>query len=455
MQTNSEHSMQHKGFSICCAPSRNSSACFSKSLNRTHMKDTTMLTNKKEKLMGTIASELWLRNCDDASLDVDDDEEYLRIPKNEKARKPTPTSLSPTVADLFYARINGEDIDSCGLGSPDLMGLTEHSSDDYNSMIDNGDGQDALDHGEEAEFGGEDQSSAELNSFAMLGFGSDVDPEKPTSISTFASSRSGTNTEDEEEDSGIKLSVREIQQYVKKHMSKQFQADIPDEVWDFMFNNSSADKTRRLKSSQVYDSEDSEQEEDDDKQTVVSAITEATEYCKAPQDQHETSTLIQTPISTPLATTKNKKSKPTKTVSFGEISLRLYERILDINPAVTSGAALGIGWRYKQGGTLPVEDWEFRRRYSRRSSNELILPRHVRETIFIEELGYSMKQVASATRSIRRCKERRRVTVENLNLPGVERLEERVENASRAIKGMLSLGQRKGLIKTPKSKRRS
>ena len=128
-----------------------------------------------------------------------------------------------------------------------------------------------------------------------------------------------------------------------------------------------------------------------------------------------------------------------KSVSFSDVTIRHYERILEINPAVTSGAAIGIGWRYNGGGTISVEDWEHRRSRSRRSAHELLLPRQVRDIMLEHELGYSQKEIAKATRIIRKVKDRRRVTVENLSQPGVAKLEQKVEKVSRAIKGLLRI----------------
>jgi hypothetical protein len=67
------------------------------------------------------------------------------------------------------------------------------------------------------------------------------------------------------------------------------------------------------------------------------------------------------------------------------------------------------------------------------------MPRHVREGL-LKELGYTQKDIAEATRIIRKAKDRRRTTLANLSSQGME---EAVEMASRKVKGLLSFGRRK------------
>jgi hypothetical protein len=137
------------------------------------------------------------------------------------------------------------------------------------------------------------------------------------------------------------------------------------------------------------------------------------------------------------------KAKENLSVSFADVQVRYYERILDINPAVTSGAAIGIGWRYKRGGTLPIEEWELRKSSDVRRANDLLIPRHVRETI-LQNAGYTQKDIAEAVRIILKAKNKRKQTIQNL---GAEGIEEAVESASRRVKSIISLGVKRGLVK--------
>ena len=137
-------------------------------------------------------------------------------------------------------------------------------------------------------------------------------------------------------------------------------------------------------------------------------------------------------------------SKRNLKVKFSYIHIRYYQRALEINPAVTNGPAIGIGWRYKRGGKMLVEDYEAQRGGHPRTSQELILPRPIREKILVEA-GYDQKQIAEAIRIIRKAKDRRKVTAQNLGT-SAEAMEETVEAAARRFKGLLSFGKRSGLV---------
>jgi hypothetical protein len=70
------------------------------------------------------------------------------------------------------------------------------------------------------------------------------------------------------------------------------------------------------------------------------------------------------------------------------------------------------------------------------------MPRHLRKGL-LKELGYTQKDIAEATRIIRKAKDRRKTTVANLSSQGME---EAVEMASCKVKGLFSFGKKKGLL---------
>ena len=119
------------------------------------------------------------------------------------------------------------------------------------------------------------------------------------------------------------------------------------------------------------------------------------------------------------------------TVTFGRVHIRLYERILCDNPAVTSGPPLGIGWNYKAyKRTFVVDEWEELRAPGRRKYNEMLMPRTDREALLCK-LGYTQKEIASSVRTILRVKTRRLQTINNLD---AQQFEEFVEAACRGLK---------------------
>jgi hypothetical protein len=148
-------------------------------------------------------------------------------------------------------------------------------------------------------------------------------------------------------------------------------------------------------------------------------------------------------IPEPAAATTATTSQGTiiKKVAFSYVVLRQYERCLSDNPAVQSGPAIGIGWRYKKGGVFDVDEFEQGRGVPR-SSDELVLSRPVREKI-LKDAGYSQKEIADMVRNILKAKNNRRQTVNNLNAQGVE---EAVENAKKRVGRLLSFGRSKDIL---------
>jgi hypothetical protein len=302
---------------------------------------------------------------------------------------------------------------------------------------------------------------------------------------------SGNGSQEMNSDSDAGISVREIEEMVMANMPKHVLDQIPKEAWSTIFGNAQAG------SSYMSNEEDGMEEDDeeylvDDDITEVSDITGPTLFkmmdngMPSPKSKRETRwesddappELVPTGWAsdslsgvddagvTIQRSTSNSNSnrvdfagqvqavtmqptirKDNLKVTFNTVDVRYYERILDINPAVTNGAAFGIGWRYKRGGCHPVDEWESKRGRYRRP-NELVLPRHVREAL-LKDLGYTQQDIAAAVRVIFKAKNKRKQTVQNL---GTEQVEEVVESAARRVKNILSLGMKKGLVST-KSKR--
>lgn len=133
---------------------------------------------------------------------------------------------------------------------------------------------------------------------------------------------------------------------------------------------------------------------------------------------------------------KTTGGKKKRSVSFCEVKVRNYERILEVNPSVTSGPALGIGWNYspEEDEIFSLENFEETREHFRRHSmKDLALPRCERESI-LQSLGYTQKEIAGSVRTIIRLKNQRKQTIHNLHASSVE---EFVEMATRKVKRVL------------------
>jgi len=142
-----------------------------------------------------------------------------------------------------------------------------------------------------------------------------------------------------------------------------------------------------------------------------------------------------------------KNSKKNRSVSFCEVQIRNYERVLEVHPSVTSGPAIGIGWNFLPDDEIfSLEYYEEARQYSRCDSIEqLVLPRGKREHV-LRSWGYSQKEIAWSVRTILRSKHQRKQTIQNLHSSSVE---EFMEKATRKIKHVLSfpLNTRKKAMK--------
>jgi hypothetical protein len=410
----------------------------------------------KDVLVGLIAKEMVRSGQDEANV----------LP--EEADAPTMSA-----EDIFYAQMNGEAIDSRH-SKQSIFSDDDELDDDIDDDDDDGFSDAHSFAGlalPEDGYAGLEVEGASEKSSSMRSTRSSVETVSKASRSSRSSQSSGDDT----------LSMDEIQCYVRENMPEEVRNKIPQEAWGRIFGDSLLGDETSKPPNKVEVLEDEEKEEDDDS-SVISDLTEYTEFIKSASTKPEDAAKV-----VPMAPDEAKwdvdicpslqpdfspaenrsfrstrsresasmtspsdrggvslrtdlsgsilKSEHTKGVRFNIVQVRYYERILDINPAVTSGAAIGIGWRYKRGGHVSVNEWELQRGDLRRSK-DLIMPRHLRQGL-LKEIGYTQKDIAEATRIIRKAKDRRKTTIANLSSQGME---EAVEMATRKVKGLLSFG---------------
>eukprot|EP00957_Ditylum_brightwellii_P144576 11012971-Ditylum_brightwellii.AAC.1 len=87
--------------------------------------------------------------------------------------------------------------------------------------------------------------------------------------------------------------------------------------------------------------------------------------------------------------------KGRRSVSFGVIKVRGYERALGDHPCVTSGAPVTLGWRYRQYRDLSVDEYE-RARGPTRQREQFRMPREARVQILLNETDASVKDIKEA-----------------------------------------------------------
>ena len=124
-------------------------------------------------------------------------------------------------------------------------------------------------------------------------------------------------------------------------------------------------------------------------------------------------------------------SHPTydRVVSFGDVQVRYYERIISDTPTCRKGPSLGIGWNYRIGFESTVEEYEELQRIY--VNEECLLSRNQREVI-LKKWGYTDQDIAQSVRQNRRILNRRRQTMQNLGA-GTTKVEEFIESIRRKV----------------------
>ena len=122
------------------------------------------------------------------------------------------------------------------------------------------------------------------------------------------------------------------------------------------------------------------------------------------------------------------------TITFGQVNIREYERVLGDNPSVTSGPPLSIGWRYSPSTlNMSIDDYE-ENKGSPRTSSEYLVPKSIRVATLKEHADIPHREMVNAVRDIQKTKSQRRKTVVNLSMASTEEL---IEGAKIKVKSIL------------------
>jgi hypothetical protein len=178
------------------------------------------------------------------------------------------------------------------------------------------------------------------------------------------------------------------------------------------------------------------------------------------------------------ATPESKPNFAGCNVRFGDLEIRVYERILGDNPSCSSGPPVGIGWNFYSFTAPPsgapsangesfrdlsdpeddsqdagrntrtelvvsLEKYE-RTRGPRCEAHDLVLARQMREELLVEA-GYTRGQMADAVRQSLKVKHQRRQTVTNFKL---EDAEEVIEKTTRTLKRLFMSGENRKKTRT-------
>lgn len=127
-----------------------------------------------------------------------------------------------------------------------------------------------------------------------------------------------------------------------------------------------------------------------------------------------------------------------KSVTFTNLDIREYEIIPSINPGVSKGAALGIGWNYVEQEPISVNDFETYRSGPPRQMAEMKLTVNQRLDR-LEASGYTRREIQHTIKSINIARRKRRETLESMHSHGIqEKMQEWKSALSKLIKGLKS-----------------
>ena len=106
---------------------------------------------------------------------------------------------------------------------------------------------------------------------------------------------------------------------------------------------------------------------------------------------------------------ETRNTKPLrKSVSFHQVHIREYERIVGDNPSVTAGPAVSMAWNHHEHTSLTVSDYESTRP-PRRTHPQIQMPANVRRQ-HLENSGASWKEIQDAQTEIRRVQKNRQAS---------------------------------------------
>lgn len=123
-------------------------------------------------------------------------------------------------------------------------------------------------------------------------------------------------------------------------------------------------------------------------------------------------------------------------VQFSTVTIRDFPRTIGDNPASSAGLSVSIDWKYEAEHTLPLDEYEERRK-PRRNGREMIMPPQLREAI-LREAGFSRAEFVRALRELNVIRGQRRRTYETLHLQPFQALTEKL---SRKFLNLVTMGE--------------
>lgn len=139
-----------------------------------------------------------------------------------------------------------------------------------------------------------------------------------------------------------------------------------------------------------------------------------------------------------LSSTGSESKDKDLRVRMHKVQIREYPIVLGNNPGVSRGPPLTIDWEHCTHEEFDFEEYESVRP-PRRTQVEMYMPLMVREHI-LKQSGFTRKEIREAVRITNISRNKRKQTIDRLNL---SRAEETLESAQRKLRKLLSFNSKK------------
>ena len=104
---------------------------------------------------------------------------------------------------------------------------------------------------------------------------------------------------------------------------------------------------------------------------------------------------------------QHQDSTVSKSVSFHTLTVREYSQIPDINPSVSSGTAVSLGWDFQAFDSIDIKKYEDMRSL-RWVKSELSMPARVRQELLLQQ--FSMSEIQRAAKESAMARQQRQST---------------------------------------------
>lgn len=124
-------------------------------------------------------------------------------------------------------------------------------------------------------------------------------------------------------------------------------------------------------------------------------------------------TITPTRTPTPVAPMRQSKRRRRRSVSFGSVNVREYERIAGDNPAVPEGPSMSLGWGFVENKSVSVKKYENTRD---RASTLTPLTAETRKFILTFVFDVSEKDLKRSEKAVERVKKQRSHTLAKMTI---------------------------------------